>query len=50
MAKTIRSVIDSIGPRIAKEDVSDMEKLIAEITDTFDFATRKKYLKEKEMK
>ncbi|ASI77750.1 TetR/AcrR family transcriptional regulator [Bacillus cereus group sp. Bc002] len=41
MAKTIRSVIDSIGPRIAKEDVSDMEKLIAEITDTFDFATRK---------
>ena len=27
--------------RIAKEDVSDMEKLIAEITDTFDFATRK---------
>ncbi|WP_263704234.1 TetR/AcrR family transcriptional regulator [Bacillus thuringiensis] len=40
MAKTIRSVIDSIGPRIVKEDVSDIENLIAEIADTFDFATR----------
>ncbi|KTD85180.1 TetR/AcrR family transcriptional regulator [Paenibacillus etheri] len=41
MAKTLRSVIDSMGPRIAKDDISDMEKTITEIADTFDFATRK---------
>jgi AcrR family transcriptional regulator len=41
MAKTIRSVIDSMGPRIAKEEISDWEKIISEIVDTFEFATRK---------
>lgn len=41
MARTVRSVIDSLGPKIANHDISDMESTISEIVDTFDYATRK---------
>ncbi|MDQ0227670.1 TetR/AcrR family transcriptional regulator [Metabacillus niabensis] len=41
MAKTVRSVIDSMGTKVVNNDIADMEKTISEIVDTFDFATRK---------
>lgn len=41
MARTVRSVIDSLGTKIANQDISDKEDMISEIVDTFDYATRK---------